>query len=37
MVEVIRTAYTSDGQPVAVHEMTADASAYVFRCDFTTT
>lgn len=36
VIEVIRTAYTSDGQPVEVSEMTADASAYVFRYDFTT-
>jgi GntR family transcriptional regulator len=36
VVEVIRTAYTSDGQPVEVNEMTADASAYVFRYDFST-
>lgn len=37
VIEVIRTAYTSDGQPVEVSEMVADASAYVFRYDFTTT
>jgi GntR family transcriptional regulator len=36
VVEVIRTAYTSDGQPVEVSEMVADAGAYVFRYDFTT-
>ena len=36
VVEVIRTTYTSDGQPVEVSEMIADASAYVFRYDFTT-
>ena len=37
VVEAIRTAYASDGQPVEVsREMTADASAYVFRYDFTT-
>jgi GntR family transcriptional regulator len=36
VVEVIRTAYASDGQPVEVSEMVADASAYVFRYDFTT-
>lgn len=35
VVEVIRTAYTSDGQPVEVSEMVADASAYVFHYDFT--
>ena len=33
---MIRTAYTSDGQPVEASEMVADASAYVFRYDFTT-
>jgi len=36
VIEVIRTAYTSDGQPVEVSEMVADASAYVFRYEFTT-
>ena len=36
VVEVIRTAYASDGQPVEASEMVADASAYVFRYDFTT-
>lgn len=36
VVEVIRIAYASDGQPVEVSEMIADASAYVFRYDFTT-
>ena len=36
VIEVIRTAYTSDGQPVEVSEMVADAGAYVFRYDFTT-
>ncbi len=35
VVEVIRTAYTSDGHPVEATEMVADASAYVFRYDFT--
>ena len=35
VVEVIRTAYASDGQPLEVSEMVADASAYVFRYDFT--
>ena len=34
VVEVIRTAYTADGQIVEVNEMTADASSYVFRYDF---
>lgn len=37
VIEVIRTAYASDGQPVEVSEMVADASAYVFRYDFTAT
>jgi GntR family transcriptional regulator len=36
VVEVIRTAFTGDGQPVEASEMVADASAYVFRYDFTT-
>jgi GntR family transcriptional regulator len=36
VVEVIRTAFTSGGQPVEVSEMVADASSYVFRYDFTT-
>ena len=35
VVEIIRTAYASDGRPVETSEMTADASAYVFRYDFT--
>jgi GntR family transcriptional regulator len=35
VVEVIRTAYTSDAQPVEASEMVADAGAYVFRYDFT--
>jgi GntR family transcriptional regulator len=35
VIEVIRTAYASDGQPVEFSEMVADASAYVFRYDFT--
>jgi GntR family transcriptional regulator len=35
VVEVVRTAYTEDGTPVEVNEMVADASAYVFRYDFT--
>jgi GntR family transcriptional regulator len=37
VVEIVRTAYTDDGQPVEVNEMVADASAYVFRYDFTIT
>jgi GntR family transcriptional regulator len=36
VVEVIRTAFATDGQPVEASEMVADASAYVFRYDFTT-
>lgn len=35
VVEVIRTAYTNDAQPVEASEMVADAGAYVFRYDFT--
>ena len=35
VVEVIRTSFTSDGQPVEVSETVADASSYVFRYDFT--
>lgn len=35
VVEIVRTAYTEDGRPVEVNEMVADASAYVFRYDFT--
>jgi GntR family transcriptional regulator len=34
VVEITRTAYTSDDRPVEVNEMTADASAYIFRYDF---
>ena len=37
VIEVIRTAYTSEGKPVEVSEMVADASAYVFRYDFSIT
>jgi len=37
VVEIIRTAYTDDGQAVEVSEMIADAGAYVFRYDFATT
>jgi GntR family transcriptional regulator len=37
VVEIVRTAYTEDGRPVEVNEMVADASAYVFRYDFTAT
>jgi GntR family transcriptional regulator len=34
VVDILRTAYTADGQIVEVNEMTADASSYVFRYDF---
>jgi GntR family transcriptional regulator len=35
IVEIARTAYTESGRIVEVNEMTADASAYIFRYDFT--
>lgn len=35
VVEIIRTAYASNGRPVEASEMITDASAYVFRYDFT--
>ncbi len=34
VVEIARIAYTGTGQIVEVNEMTADASAYIFRYDF---
>lgn len=34
VVEIIRVAADADGTPVEVNEMTADASAYVFRYEF---
>jgi GntR family transcriptional regulator len=34
VIDIVRTAYTADGQIVEVNEMTADASSYVFRYDF---
>jgi GntR family transcriptional regulator len=37
VVEIVRTAYTDDGYAVEVNEMVADAGAYVFPYDFTTT
>jgi GntR family transcriptional regulator len=37
VMEIVRTAYTEAGRPVEVNEMVADASAYVFRYDFTVT
>jgi GntR family transcriptional regulator len=35
VVEIIRVALDANGTPVEVNEMTADASAYVFRYEFT--
>ena len=34
VMEIARIAYTSTGRIVEVNEMTADASAYIFRYDF---
>ena len=34
VMDIMRTAYTADGQIVEVNEMTADAASYVFRYDF---
>jgi GntR family transcriptional regulator len=34
VVEIIRVAVDATGTPVEVNEMTADASAYVFRYEF---
>lgn len=34
VVEIVRTAFDGTGTPVEVNEMTADASAYVFRYEF---
>jgi len=34
VVDIVRSAYTPDGEIVEVSEMTADASSYVFRYDF---
>jgi GntR family transcriptional regulator len=34
VTEIIRTAYDANNVPVEVNEMTADASAYVFRYEF---
>lgn len=33
-MEIARIAYASTGRIVEVNEMTADASAYIFRYDF---
>ena len=34
VVEIIRVALDAAGTPVEVNEMTADASAYIFRYEF---
>jgi hypothetical protein len=34
VIEIVRTAFTADGNPIEVNEMTLDASAYVLRYDF---
>jgi GntR family transcriptional regulator len=34
VVEITRVAYTGDGTPVGVNEMTADAGSCVFRYEF---
>jgi GntR family transcriptional regulator len=34
VVDITRTAYTADGAPVEVNEMTADAGSYIFRYEF---
>lgn len=34
VIEITRTAYTEEGRPVEVNDMTADAAAYVMRYDF---
>jgi GntR family transcriptional regulator len=34
VIEIVRTAFTDDGNPIEVNEMTLDASAYVLRYDF---
>lgn len=34
VIEIVRTAFTEDGIPIEVNEMTLDASAYVLRYDF---
>lgn len=33
-IEIVRVAYDAEGNPVEVNEMTADASAYIFRYEF---
>lgn len=34
VIDIVRTAYTHNGRPVEVNEMTLDASAYILRYDF---
>jgi GntR family transcriptional regulator len=34
VIEIVRTAFTADGNPIEVNEMTLDASAYILRYDF---
>jgi GntR family transcriptional regulator len=34
VVEVVRLAWDRDDAPVELNEMTADASAYIFRYEF---
>ena len=34
VIDIVRTAFTDDGRPVEVNEMTLDASAYILRYDF---
>lgn len=34
VVEIVRTAFTEEGNPIEVNEMTLDASAYILRYDF---
>jgi GntR family transcriptional regulator len=33
-IDIVRTAFTDDGDPIEVNEMTLDASAYILRYDF---
>lgn len=33
VIEIVRTAYTAEGRPVEINQMTLDASAYVLRYD----
>jgi GntR family transcriptional regulator len=34
VIDIVRTAYTEDGRPIEVNEMTLDGSAYILRYDF---